>query len=77
VRTCRTAGVSASEAARFLNVSQPYVEGLIETGVLPGACPGCGLIDVAALLDFERRGGERLRAVADEITRLGEELQES
>jgi excisionase family DNA binding protein len=69
------AELTTQEVADYLNVSRPYVVGLIESGKLPARKVGTrrrvALVD---LLRYDEEDSKLRRAALDEITRLGQEL---
>jgi excisionase family DNA binding protein len=67
--------LTTQQAADVLNVSRPYVVGLLEADMIPYAMVGTHRrIALADLLQYQRTDYQRRRAVVDELTQLGEEL---
>jgi excisionase family DNA binding protein len=69
------AELTTQEVADYLNVSRPYVVGLIESGKLPARKVGTRRrVSFADLLRFDEEDGRVRRAALQEVTRLGQEL---
>jgi excisionase family DNA binding protein len=67
--------LTTQQAADMLNVSRPYLIGLLESGQIPHTMVGTHRrVPFEALLEYQRDDYQRRRAAADELTRLGEEL---
>lgn len=67
--------LTTQQAADMLNVSRPYLIGLLESGQIPYTMVGTHRrVAFESLLEYQRGDYQRRRAVADELTRLGEEL---
>jgi len=69
--------LSVEQAAAVLNVSPGFVVKLLEEGVFPSRVDAGGVRWVAAadVEEFRRVDDERRRAAADELGRLGQELE--
>lgn len=69
------AELTTQEAADYLNVSRPYVVGLIESGKLLARKVGTRRrVAFADLVRFDESESKVRRAALDEVTRLGQEL---
>lgn len=67
--------LTTQQAADVLNVSRPYLIGLLESHKIYFEKVGTHRrIPFAALREYQQGEYQRRRAVADELTRLGEEL---
>ena len=67
--------LTTQQAANVLNVSRPYLIGLLESGQIP--CRKVGRhrrITFDALMEYKRQDDLKRRTAADELTRLSEEL---
>ena len=63
------------QAADFLNVSRPYLIGLLEAGEIPYCMAGAHRrIRFEDLREYRRRDDLKRRQAADELTQLSEEL---
>lgn len=68
------AELTAQQAADMLNVSLPFLIGLLDAGEI--GCRAVGShhrITESSLLEYQRRDDRRRRRVADELGRLGQE----
>jgi excisionase family DNA binding protein len=69
--------LTTQQAAEAMNVSRPYLIGLLERGAIPYEKVGTHRrIAFADLMQYKRNDDQRRRAAADEVTALGEELGE-
>lgn len=69
--------LTTQQAADAMNVSRPYLIGLLERGEINYEMVGTHRrITFADLLEYTRKDDQRRRAAADEVTALGEELGE-
>jgi excisionase family DNA binding protein len=67
--------LTTQQAADLLNVSRPYLIGLLESRQIPYTMVGTHRrIGFDSLLEYQRGDYQRRRSAADELTRLGEEL---
>ncbi|MFJ3820328.1 helix-turn-helix domain-containing protein [Streptomyces nodosus] len=72
------AELTTQQAADMLNVSLPFLIGLLDTGEI--GCRAVGShrrITESSLLEYQRRDDLRRRQVADELGRLGQEMGRS
>jgi len=69
------AQLTTQQAAEMLNVSRPYLIGLLESGKIEYTKVGRHRrIRFEALLEYKRHADQRSRAAADEMADLGQEL---
>lgn len=67
--------LTTQQAADLLNVSRPYLIGLLESGQIPFRKVGRHRrITFEKLMDYKRHDDLERRAAADDLTRLSEEL---
>ncbi|NJQ04993.1 helix-turn-helix domain-containing protein [Streptomyces lonarensis] len=69
------AELTTQQAADMLNVSRPFLIGLLEAGEIEYRTVGSHRrITASSVLEYQRRDDHRRRAVADELTELGQEM---
>jgi excisionase family DNA binding protein len=69
--------LTTQQAADALNVSRPYLVGLLEAGKIPFTKVGTHRrIAFSDLLDYQRDDYHHRRAVVDDLTRMAEDLGE-
>ncbi|MFI1915289.1 excisionase family DNA-binding protein [Nocardia sp. NPDC020380] len=69
------AELTTQQAADMLNVSRPYVIGLLESGAIPFRLVGTHRrIRYDDLKTYHQRSEAKSRTAADELSRLGQEL---
>jgi excisionase family DNA binding protein len=70
-----TAELTTQQAGDFLNVSRPYLIGLLEAGEIPYRMVGTHRrIRFEDLREYRRRDDLKRRQAADELTQLSEDL---
>jgi excisionase family DNA binding protein len=71
----RNAELTTQQAADLLNVSRPFLIGLLKAGEIEFRTVGTHRrIKAASLIDYMRMDDQRRREAADELTRLGQEM---
>jgi excisionase family DNA binding protein len=69
------AELTTQQAAEMLNVSRPFLIGLLESGQIDYRLVGTHRrITAASLLEYQGKDGARQRAAADELAALGQEM---
>ncbi|MYV59026.1 excisionase family DNA-binding protein [Streptomyces sp. SID4931] len=69
------AELTTQQAADMLNVSRPFLIGLLEAGEIEYRTVGTHRrITASSLLEYKRQDDHRRRLVADELTQLGQEM---
>jgi excisionase family DNA binding protein len=69
------AQLTTQQAADMLNVSRPYLIGLLESGEIEYSKVGRHRrVPFAALMEYKRHADQRARTAADELSDLGQEL---
>jgi excisionase family DNA binding protein len=69
------AELTTQQAADMLNVSRPFLIGLLDAGEIEYRTVGSHRrITASSLLEYQRKDDHRRRRVADELTQLGQEM---
>ncbi len=69
------AQLTTQQAADLLNVSRPYLIGLLESGQIGYTKVGRHRrVAFAALMEYKRHADQQARVAADELTALGQEV---
>ncbi|MEU3945110.1 helix-turn-helix domain-containing protein [Streptomyces sp. NPDC029526] len=69
------AELTTQQAADMLNVSRPFLIGLLEAGEIEYRTVGTHRrITASSLLEYQREDDRRRRLMADELTQLGQEM---
>lgn len=69
------AELTTQQAADMLNVSRPFLIGLLEAGTIPYRMVGKHRrITAEAVMEYKRRDDRQRRTAADELAELGQEL---
>ncbi|MER0243309.1 helix-turn-helix domain-containing protein [Streptomyces sp. HSW2009] len=69
------AELTTQQAADLLNVSRPFLIGLLEAGEIAHRTVGTHRrITTSSLLDYQRKDDHRRQQMADELTQLGQEM---
>lgn len=67
--------LTTQQAADMLNVSRPYLIGLLDAGEIEYGYVGTHRrIKASSLMEYKRQDDERRRAAADELTQLDQEM---
>ncbi|WP_165989919.1 helix-turn-helix domain-containing protein [Streptomyces sp. YIM 98790] len=71
----RNVELTTQQAADLLNVSRPFLIGLLKAGEIEFRTVGTHRrIKASSLIDYIRRDDQRRRAAADELTQSGQEM---
>ncbi|WP_278314786.1 helix-turn-helix domain-containing protein [Lolliginicoccus levis] len=69
------AELTTQQAADMLNVSRPFLIGLLKAGEIEYRTVGTHRrVSAAAVMDYKRQDDQKRREAADGLTRLGQEL---
>jgi excisionase family DNA binding protein len=69
------AELTTQQAADILNVSRPFLIGLLEAGAIPYRMVGKHRrITAEALMEYKRRDDQERRSAADDLSTLGQEV---
>jgi excisionase family DNA binding protein len=69
------AELNTQQAADLLNVSRPFLIGLLEAGMISYRLVGKHRrITVEAVMEYKRRDDQERRAAADDLAALGQEF---
>lgn len=69
------AELTTQQAADLLNVSKPYLVGLLDAGEIEHQTMGSDrLVGADSLMDYKRRDDLKRREIADELTVLDHEV---
>lgn len=69
------AELTTQQAADMLNVSRPFLIGLLEAGEIDYRTIGTHRrITASSLLEYKRKDDQRRREAADELTQLGQDM---
>jgi excisionase family DNA binding protein len=70
--------LTTQQAADLMNVSRPYLIGLLEAGTISYQMVGTHRrVAFKDLMEYIRQDDQRRRGVLDELAELGEELNEA